>query len=408
MKTTATASLLLLVTVLGAAPLASQAPDTSAAQTPDTTRAPVAQEGPYDRPFIASMGSTAIGGYVEGNTNYFLEDGIGDGFSLELRRFNIFLFSRIGSRIRFLSELEFEHGTEEIALETAQVDLRIHSALNLRAGVLLPPIGFLNQNHDSPQWNFVERPLVSTEIIPTTLSEVGFGLFGRFFPSRFTLSYDLYLTNGLQDGVLENDQGRTHIPSGKSGESFAEDNNGSPAVSGRVALADPRWGELGASFYTATYNTFRIEGDEVEARRRVSIFALDAQAEWGWARFRSEVALAEVDVPDHLAELFADRQWGGHLDLTVPVWRPRLGVDEEPAELALDLRIERVDLNVGSFSSTGGKIFDETHAIVPGVSFRPVAGAVFRANYRREWIRDLLGNPTAVRAGWQFGIATYF
>ena len=89
---------------------------------------------------------------------------------MELRRFNIFLYSSVGRRIRFLSELEFEHGTEEIALETALVDFVVTPSLVARAGILLPPIGAFNANHDSPRYDFVERPLVSTEIIPATLS----------------------------------------------------------------------------------------------------------------------------------------------------------------------------------------------------------------------------------------------
>src|SRR3990172_5257782 len=59
----------------------------------------------------------------------------------------------------------FEHGTEEIALETALVDLRIRPSLVLRAGILLPPIGYLNQNHDSPPWDWVDRPLVTPQVI---------------------------------------------------------------------------------------------------------------------------------------------------------------------------------------------------------------------------------------------------
>ena len=368
----------------------------------------MAQEGVYNRPFITSVGRTAIGGYVEGNTNWFKEDGVGEGFSMELRRFNIFLFSTISPRIRLISELEFEHGTEEIELETALIDFRVSPSLVLRGGILLPPIGFFNQNHDSPKWNFVERPLVSTEIIPSTLSEVGFGVFGKFFPGTVTLSYDLYLTNGLQDGIIVNDQGRTHIPSGKSEEQFEEDNNGSPAVSGRFAARVPGLGEVGGSFYTAKYNNFVIEGETVDEARRVSIFAFDAQTSQPWGEVRAEFAVANIDVPASLTEFFGDRQWGGHIDVTVPIWRPQMGGYSRPSALELSLRLERIDMNVGTFSTTGSNIFDETTALVPSISFRPTSDTVFSFNYRREWHRDMQGNPTAVTAGYQFGFATYF
>src|SRR5687768_14361600 len=88
-----------------------------------TDSAKTSQDAIYNRPFIAiGKTNTSVGGYVEGNTNYFSEDGVTEGFSMELRRFNIFLYSNIHSRIKFISELEFEHGTEEIALETALLD----------------------------------------------------------------------------------------------------------------------------------------------------------------------------------------------------------------------------------------------------------------------------------------------
>lgn len=386
-------------------------PAASRAQV-DTTRqrdtSTTVQGSIYTRPFIASVGGTSIGGYAEGNTNYFVEDGLTDGFSMELRRFNIFLYSAVASRLRFFAELEFEHGTEEIAIETAQLDFQIDPALVLRAGILLPPIGALNQNHDSPRWELVDRPLVSTRIIPSTLADVGFGANGRFaLGRRLGLTYDAYLTNGLGDGVIGNEEGRTLLAGGKHEELFAEDNNGSPAFSTRVAAQHRVLGELGVSYYGGVYNTFREEGVEVEPRRRVSLAAVDLSTAVGPLSVRGEVAQAWIDVPPNLAELFGARQWGGHLDLVLPVLRRRmLGMRDATVNVAL--RVEHVDYNIGRFSSTGRPIRDEVTAIVPGVSFRPTANTVFKANYRRQRMRDVLGNPAARLGGYQVGFATYF
>jgi hypothetical protein len=388
------ALVLALALALAAAPAAAQ----------DTT---MVQGGIYQRPFIASAGRTAIGGYAEGNLNYFVTDGAGDGVSMELRRFNIFLFSSVGRRIRFISELEFEHGTEEIALETALVDFEINPSLVLRAGILLPPIGAFNVNHDSPRYDFVERPLVSTRIIPATLSEIGFGVHGRLAPGGLSLSYDAYLTNGLGDGVLLNTGGRTDLAAGKSEERFAEDNNGSPAFTGRVGAQDRRLGEIGLSFYGGIYNSWKIEGIAVDEKRWLSLIALDIGTDIGPLNLRGEAATARVNVPADLAELFAERQWGFHLDAVLPVWRPRIRALTDPLVSAV-ARVEHIDLNRGRFSSTGLPIGDETTAITAGLSFRPAAGTVLRANYRWESSRDLLRNPAAQTAGFQIGFATYF
>lgn len=396
------AALLVAWLILGVAPapVAGQA-------APPSRDSTMAQDGIYDRPFIGSVSSTSIGGYVEGNTNYFVTDGVTEGLSMELRRFNLFLFSQVSSRVRFISELEFEHGTEEIALETALVDVTLAPGLVLRGGIILPPIGFLNQNHDSPRWDFVERPLVTTGVVPSTLSEVGFGVHGRRATRSVLISYEAYLTNGLGDAILGNELGRTDIPSGKREDAFADDNNGSPAISGRVGFRAPGRGEIGLSYYGGFYNSYRVDGQTVDDRRWVGLSALDVGGRVGPADVRGEFALATIDVPEGLTELFGARQWGGHIDVLIPVWDPTLAGYEQ-AVVTAGLRLEHVDYNVGTFSSTGRPIRDDVTAIVPGISFRPAAGTVFRVNYRYDWTRDFPGNPATRTAGFQLGFATYF
>jgi hypothetical protein len=365
------------------------------------------QGGIYQRPFLVSLGRTAIGGYAEGNAGWFRTDGVSDGLSMELRRFNIFVYSTAGARLRFASELEFEHGTEEISLETALLDFLVTPSLVFRGGIILPPIGGFNVNHDAPRYEFVERPLVSTRIIPATLSEVGFGVHGRLGRRSVSASYDVYLVNGLGDGVLLNAEGRTDLAAGKGEERFAEDNNGAPAVTGRVAVRHRRLGEIGASYYGGAYNTYRVEGQAVAPARWVSLAALDVVTEVLGVTLQGEVAAAWIDVPDDLAELFASRQVGAYVDAVFPLWRPHIRALRDPVVNAA-LRLERVDLNVGTFTSTGGTIHDEITAVSAGLGFRPVPGTVIRANYRYESFRDPQGNPAQRTGGFQFGFATYF
>ncbi len=378
------------------------AQDTTSIKTPS-------QDAIYTRPFILEVNklSTSIGGYFEGNSNYFSEDGVSEGLSFELRRFNIFLYSSLGSGIKFLSELEFEHGTEEIALETALLDFQFSPMFALRGGILLVPLGMFNQNHDSPRWDIIDRPLVSTQIIPSTLSEAGFGVYGRFNLIRdLSLTYSTYLTNGLGDGIILNTEGKTFIPSGKREEAFEEDNNGLPAYSGRIAIQHSL-GELGFSFYHNVYNSFRIEGIEVDEKRNLTIGAIDFSAAFFDITFHGEAAYSMIDVPDNLSEIFGDKQWGTFVDVIYPVYKGSVFLFSD-ALLNSIVRFEYIDFNIGHFNSTGQSIRDEITALVFGLSFRPVSNTVIKANYRRHWIVDAIGNPTIHTAGFQFGFASYF
>lgn len=367
------------------------------------------QDQIYNRPFISyKQARTAVGGYIEGNTNYISEDGVTEGFSMELRRFNIFLYSAISKRITFLSEIEFEHGTEEIAIETAQLDFKLHHSLNFRAGIILPQIGIFNQNHDSPNWEIIDRPLSSTTIIPSTLMEVGFGLFGKFYiDQNNVVTYNVYALNGLQDGILINEEGKTFIPAGKNAEMFEEDNNGSPMFNGRLAISNRTMGEIGFSYYGGIYNSYVLEGEQVTDARSLALMAVDYQFNIEKLQIKGEYVYAKIDIPSDLKEIFGAVQQGFFADLIYPIVQRRiLGYDN--AKIILTVRSEYIDYNVGTFSNNGAAIGDEIMSIVGGISFRPTRGTVYRFNYRHQRTTDILGNPPALLGGIQFGFASYF
>lgn len=367
----------------------------------------LSQDAVYNRPFITiGKTNTAVGGYVEGNTNYFSEDGVTEGFSMELRRFNIFLYSRIHEKIKFISELEFEHGTEEIALETAQLDFEFHPALNFRAGIILPQIGLVNTNHDSPKWEFVERPLSSTEIIPTTLSEVGFGIHGKLFQENTIFSYDIYAVNGLQENIILNENGKTYLPSGKSPEMFGEDNNGLPMYNAKISLANRKFGELGLSYYGGIYNRFNLEGNIVEEKQQLSLYTADISFQVKKLSFKGEFAYVNIDVPKNLQGLFSTRQYGAFAELSYPVIKRKI-LGFEHSVVNLSIRSEIVDFNLEEFND-GTAIGDEIAGFAFGIGFRPSSSTIIRINYRDHLLYDFLGNPPAHLAGFQVGVASYF
>ena len=156
----------------------------------DTSNPSLNMDAVYNRPFT-QLGKlpAAIGGYIEANYQYLSENGISEGHQFQMRRLSIFLSSSISRRIKFLSEIEFEDGAKEISIEFASVDFEFAPLLNVRGGVVLNPIGAFNQNHDGPKWEFVDRPISATQMLPATWSNVGAGIFGKKYTENWVFAY---------------------------------------------------------------------------------------------------------------------------------------------------------------------------------------------------------------------------
>jgi len=377
----------------------------------DTNKLLMNMDAVYNRPFLqVGKVPVSIGGYLEANSSYFATDGITDGLSFQIPRLTIFMSSSIKNRIKFLTEIEFEEGGKEIAIEFASMDIQLHPLLNLRGGVIMNPIGAFNQNHDGPKWEFISRPISATTIIPSTWSNVGFGIFGKYAINNFVWAYEAYATNGFDDKIISNSENKTWLASSKlNKERFEESFNGVPLITAKTAFRHRKIGEIGFSWMGGVYNKFEADGFVFDVRRRVDLFAIDFTtiipklktyivAEWVWAM---------IDVPSTYTQIYGSQQQGGFIDIVQPIIRRKI-LGWENAVLNLNFRTEYADYNVGTFNETGGNIFDHVFAIVPGISFRPSQQTVIRANYRYHWQTDLFGNPAARTAGFQFGFSTYF
>ncbi len=404
--------LLILVVFIGTGEVQAQIDPALLRQaTGDTGKLQMNMDAVYARPFL-QMGKlpVAIGGYAEANYQYLRKDGISEGHQFQMRRLTLFLSSSINKRIKFLSEIEFEDGTKEINIEFASVDVLLASLLNIRGGVIMNPIGAFNQNHDGPKWEFVDRPLSATQLLPATWSNAGFGLYGKYFKGDWAYAYEVYLTNGFDDKIIANTENKTFLPASKeNGDRFEESFNGSPLFTGKLAIRNRKLGELGLSYMGGIYNKYQDDGLILDKKRGVKVYSIDlstiipgihtrVNGEWAWI---------SVDVPETYTEQFGRRQQGGFLDLVQPVLQ-RSMFGFEHAVLNVALRLEYVDWNNGRFKATGGKIADDVISVVPAVSWRPTAQTVFRVNYRYNWQRDLLGNPPSKLAGIQVGFSTYF
>ena len=94
-------------------------------------------------------------------------------------------------------EIEIEHA-DEIFLEFATIDYLLRPEMNFRFGMVLMPVGFVNEIHEPPYYYGNQRPVVEQVIIPTSWRENGAGFFGEFADGL--VQYRLYTTTNLSAG----------------------------------------------------------------------------------------------------------------------------------------------------------------------------------------------------------------
>jgi DtxR family transcriptional regulator, Mn-dependent transcriptional regulator len=185
---------------------------------------------------------TALSGYMD---FHFNNPEFSDA-QLDFHRFVLLLTHSFSDRIRFVGELELEHavveGLEEkgeLELEQAYIDFLLTRSFNVRAGMLLMPIGIINERHEPPVYYGVERPFNDTVIIPTTWFEAGAGVHGEIGRGW---RYRAFVVAPLDAAEFTAEEG---VREGR--QKGSEANVSKPAVTGRLEYVAIRGLTLGAS-----------------------------------------------------------------------------------------------------------------------------------------------------------------
>jgi hypothetical protein len=373
----------------------------------DSANVSLNQDAVYDRPFL-ELGKfpVALGGYAEVKMEYFSTD---RELSFQMQRLTLFFSSTIHRRIRFLTEIEFEEGTKEINIEYAALDFEFNPLLNFRGGIILNPIGGFNQNHDGPKWDFVDRPLVSTQLLPATWSNAGLGFYGKAVSGQMVFGYEAYLSNGFDPTIIDNAEGKTFLPASKENpDRFEESFNGMPMGTSRVSAKHRRLGEIGLSWMGGIYNGFKDDQLVVDEKRWQNALALDVSSTLPVQTvITGEVVWNAVEVPQSYSQQYGSRQWGFFADVVHPVIKRKMA-GFETAAISLGLRFDYVDWNLDEFRETGEPISDAVFGLTGAIAFRPTGQTVARLNYLYRWQHDLFGNPPEKTAAIQFGLSSYF
>lgn len=196
----------------------------------------------------SSLSKTRIGGYGELHYNFLTNQlsGGDDIKTVDFHRFVTFFSHQFTDRIAFVAELELEHALSgdgkpgEVELEQAYLEFKHDANRYSRAGVMLLPIGLLNETHEPDTFYGVERNNVEKYIVPSTWWEAGYAYHQQWSP---TLSMDLAVTSGLKLSENKN----YAIRSGRQKVALADMD--SPALTARMRWKPQPALEISASLF---------------------------------------------------------------------------------------------------------------------------------------------------------------
>ena len=347
---------------------------------------------------------TTLGGY--GEVHYTNASGPDTPGEVNVKRFILFVSHRFSDRITFRSELELEdtriEGGEdggEVALEQAYLDYRLSEAVTLRSGLVLVPIGIINETHEPPTFNGVGRPEFDREVIPTTWRDIGIGAAGRISQAA-GLSYRVYLVNGL---VAEGFSAGSGLRGGR--QSGHEASFANPSITGRLEWVRPGL-RLGSAFwYGGSANQDTLLGTGA-FDNPVAVLAADARYDVGPFAFRGVAARISIGGARRINAAYGgqvgSRIEGGYLEGAVNLLR--LLTPTSGHRLNAFVRHERYDLHAAVPAGTARDGALARRITTFGLAYKPVWNVVFKADYqlRRNRAGVGEGEVAALGVGYQF------
>ncbi len=221
-----------------------------------------------------------------------------DNGELDVQRMVLLFGYRFNEKTQFITEVELEH-VNEVFIEQAFVNYAIGSSISLRGGLMLVPMGIINEFHEPTTFNGTERPAMDNAIVPTTWREIGIGAAGRF--NDISLGYQVYVFNGFKSTEANGEGGLSGFLRGSNGlrggrQKAIQSTIDSPTLSAKLDYYGIPGLRLGLSGYfgktQATDDIEEIEGANIG----VSMIGLDAR--YAYQRFTARGQFVHASLSD--------------------------------------------------------------------------------------------------------------
>ncbi len=286
---------------------------------------------------------------------------------------------KFDERFVFNSEIELEHGSTsgdgEVSVEFAYLDILVTPDVAVRTGMLLVPVGLVNEMHEPPTFLGARRPDVERAILPTTWREVGTGVTGSAGP----VAFDAYVMTGLDGSGFSASSG---LRGGrqKGSKASAED----LAVAARLRIADGPGLVAGVSgFHGGAGQGATVAGDVVDG----DISVWDVHADWVsdfglelrglWARVKVDDAAQYSALT---GETIGSRMSGWYAQAGYDVLSRRAG----PHRLIPFARVEAYDTQERVPAALAGTVTGEndSEVLTLGLSWKPRENIAFKIDWQ--------------------------
>lgn len=306
----------------------------------------------------------------------------GDNGELDVQRLVLLFGYRFDDRTQFVTEIELEH-VNEVFVEQAFVNYNLANNVNLRGGLMLVPMGIVNEFHEPTTFNGVERPAMDNAIIPTTWREIGIGVNGRF--NSLNLGYQAYLFNGFKSTALDGTavtgflQGSNGLRGGR--QKAIQSTIDSPTISAKVDF----YGIPGLRLGLATYLGSTQAEDDVESLEgsEIGISMIGVDARYAFQRFTARGQFLYASLSDTQAyNALTGQDLGSALQGFYIEGAYNLLAVEKRQKLFAFTRFEKFNTH----SQTAGNLeqnpaYDRTD-VTTGLTYHIAPGVVVKGDYQ--------------------------
>lgn len=333
-----------------------------------------------------SKSTTSIGGY--GNAFYQRNNALGTS-RVDLERFVLFVGHKFNEKVSFFSELEVEDakvtGGEnggEVSIEQAYLKFNLNANQYITAGLFLPRIGILNENHLPNTFNGNERNYVETFILPSTWRELGVGFYGNL--TNAPVTYYAGLVTGLNSAGFEHGTG---LVDGRYEGRNASGNNLALTAALQYFYGDFRAQISG--YYGGTVSASKRKADSLGLNSGffgtpVAIGEGDVMYTTGGFSTRALATIVNIPNASSINSAYANNtpetEYGAYLELSYDL----LYLNKRPHEQQFNVFVRDEKFNMNYRIPANG-VYDGTlnqNHIVAGFSYLPNKNVAIKADVR--------------------------